>query len=642
MEKANITSILASFATMKNLFDARSYQNPYQLLSEFISYIISSNNLHSFTAVEMKNRLQDSFGFEIPEAVVKTSIKSLDFIKSENKQFVVESSVLNADPLFEEKKQAAENISTNIIDLLETFVMKKEPYNTIWSDALTQEFVGFLIDDEPKPDSRYTELISQFVLENENDATIQDALTSIREGSILYIGLNHNINETGSIKTPLTLYLGTEVLFSLYGLNGEIHKRLAHDLYEQIKLANSSDKKIFLRYFAKTKKEINDFFASAESIVAGKRFFNDTVAMKAIINGCDTVGDVKVKESDFYYVLQYSYGIMEDDKKDYYSEENDKYNLESLITDEELIDSVQFISHINKLRKGRIYNSNIDAQYFIITNSRNTLEVSKNQSERDKEENSTEFVSDYAVSVNKMTNLLWYKLGNSFGRKNYPCNVDAVLKARVVLAAHISQSVSKLYFETKSKYKAGEITEEQLAARIIALRGKTTIPEDLDTDTIEDSLDFSPEFLSRFEEEVLSNKTALEEKEKLIQTLESQNQQIITEKDNVIAEKDQILHEKDQMLHEKEKHRKSLEKELEKYRLKKEQRKKILLFIWGIIWKLLIVVFVTVIAINICKKMDSGMTTITIVCAVIDVLGILAIVWTTVKNEKGKYFPKDK
>ena len=164
MEKANITSILASFATMKNLFDARSYQNPYQLLSEFISYIISSNNLHSFTAVEMKNRLQDSFGFEIPEAVVKTSIKSLDFIKSENKQFVVESSVLNADPLFEEKKQAAENISTNIIDLLETFVMKKEPYNTIWSDALTQEFVGFLIDDEPKPDSRYTELISRSFL----------------------------------------------------------------------------------------------------------------------------------------------------------------------------------------------------------------------------------------------------------------------------------------------------------------------------------------------------------------------------------------------------------------------------------------------------------------------------------------------
>jgi len=100
MEKANITSILASFATMKNLFDARSYQNPYQLLSEFISYIISSNNLHSFTAVEMKNRLQDSFGFEIPEAVVKTSIKSLDFIKSENKQFVVgfKNSVLTTIP----------------------------------------------------------------------------------------------------------------------------------------------------------------------------------------------------------------------------------------------------------------------------------------------------------------------------------------------------------------------------------------------------------------------------------------------------------------------------------------------------------------------------------------------------------------
>ena len=36
----NPTSILASFVTMKSLVDAKQYQSPYQILAEFIQYII--------------------------------------------------------------------------------------------------------------------------------------------------------------------------------------------------------------------------------------------------------------------------------------------------------------------------------------------------------------------------------------------------------------------------------------------------------------------------------------------------------------------------------------------------------------------------------------------------------------------------
>ncbi len=43
----NSTSILASFATMKSLVDAQQYQSPYQILAEFIQYIIIKSNLHS-------------------------------------------------------------------------------------------------------------------------------------------------------------------------------------------------------------------------------------------------------------------------------------------------------------------------------------------------------------------------------------------------------------------------------------------------------------------------------------------------------------------------------------------------------------------------------------------------------------------
>ena len=294
MSSNNPTSILASFSTMKSLVDAQQYQSPYQILAEFIQYIIIKSNLHSFTAIEMKNRLFEVFGFDIPEAVVRTTVRGLQFVKTENRIYHVNQIELKDNSAFEEMKAVAEANNTDIIDLLIAFAQETDPSSAIWADALTQEFIAYLLDDHQSTAAgKYTDLIGRFILKNESDEKIQSALTAIREGSILYIGLNHNISETGSLRKPLTLFLGTEVLFSLYGYNGEIYKQLAQDLYDQIKAANVGTKRITLRYFSEVKKEIDDFFTSAELIVDGKQLLFDTVAMKAIINGCSTAGDVK-------------------------------------------------------------------------------------------------------------------------------------------------------------------------------------------------------------------------------------------------------------------------------------------------------------------------------------------------------------
>lgn len=62
-----------------------------------------------------------------------------------------------------------------------------------------------------------------------------------------------------------------------------------------------------------------------------------------------------------------------------------------------------------------------------------------------------DYANDYAVSVDRMTNILWYKLGNGFGTKNYPCNVNIVLKARTVLSATIIAAITyiAIFFEKK-------------------------------------------------------------------------------------------------------------------------------------------------------------------------------------------------
>lgn len=223
-------------------------------------------------------------------------------------------------------------------------------------------------------------------------------------------------------------------------------------------------------------------------------------------------------------------------------------------------------------------------------------------------EQAVDYACDYAVSVERLTNILWYKLGNGFGRNGYPTNVNAVLKARMLLAAKISQNVSKLYKETKAQYRAGVITEDQLASRIITLRKKPTTPEELAAETIDDSLDFSLEYLTRYEEEVKRNKEALQEKEKLLQAISNQKDRVISEKDDALAEKEQQIQEQ----HDKTA---KLEAELAEYHQRdkvKEQRRekweKTAHVIFGAIKKLAILALVVIIVAYICSKINDNYT----------------------------------
>ena len=78
---------------------------------------------------------------------------------------------------------------------------------------------------------------------------ITEYLNSVREGVILYTGLNYNIDEIGSLKRDLTLYLDMEVLFDIYGYNGEVFQRLALDLFKLARDANSKEKKGSIQIF---------------------------------------------------------------------------------------------------------------------------------------------------------------------------------------------------------------------------------------------------------------------------------------------------------------------------------------------------------------------------------------------------------
>ena len=287
VQQATATSLLASFATLKGLSDEKKYKSPYQILQEFIRYVVLTESLHSFTAIEMKRLLNEHFSFQIPEAIIKTAAKNMDGVVLNNNLYSVSADLSGQSSVFEEKKTEADEYSLSLLEDISQYISNRLAGEPINKNAVLNELIQFLVDDQPSLTNRYFELISEYIIKNEHNESIQDGLNRIREGSVLYIGLCHNINETGSISKPLRLYLSTEILFSLVGYNGIVFQQFANDFFEQVKLANSGDqKKVYLLFFSETRKEIDEFFAVAEAIAEGKAHqWLDKPAMKAITDG---------------------------------------------------------------------------------------------------------------------------------------------------------------------------------------------------------------------------------------------------------------------------------------------------------------------------------------------------------------------
>lgn len=598
-------SVLASYVTYKELYANDSYRSAYQILAEFIKYVIASEEIYSFSVPEMKKKIQDVFGFQLPIAVIKSAIKKIEYIEriQNREDYSVNRQNLKVDPKFSQYKEKAEKENSELTERLIVYVEGKRQC-VINRKELVQELIAYLLDESNG--GKYQEDISAFILDSSEDEELVKQLNAIREGSILYMGLNCNITEIGSITHDLTLYLDMEILFDIYGYNGEVFKSLADDLFSLVKEANKTSRKIKLKYFEETKREISDFFLAATEIVKTGRYIRENVAMKAIVNGCKDSTDVSDKESDFFHELQYKYGITIDDRKNYYTEADYVANLEgSYLVDEEQQLGLRHLSNINKLRKNQIYHDYTSVGYLFITETWKTLELAKKIADEfsEKQENCDDGnICRLAVDMSFLTNILWYKLNRGFGAMNYPHNLNSVVKAKIVLANFISQNVTATYNRYRKEYADGVLTAEQMAGRLLGLREKATKPEDITVENLSDNLNFDPNYLCRYEEERELQRVKLEEKEELIQQLtlsswasqeelkeakqaaESSQSRII-DQDAIIASQQAEIEEKDRLL---EKYQKE---ECEKEK-RKQRNKKIRKFAFAIFWRILVVIVI--------------------------------------------------
>lgn len=637
MLKNNVTSrTLAAYAVLKALTDSEEYRSQYAILFEFIKYIIAQHKLRSFFLVDIQNYLSEDFGFTIPQAAIKTALKHAEGYKKQGEHYLTEVMPIENEH-FNCLHANAERDNRRVIDSL--FEYASTISTEIRQDYLEEAFVRYLIDDSYSPGKPYLEIISNFLIQNESNTEYRRQIEEIREGSILYCGLTYNMSEIGSITEELTLFLDTEILFNIAGYNGAIYQQLTEDLLTLVEMANKGQKKIKLRYFREVKDEIDSFFRSAEFTVTGKGDLVQRTAMRAIVNGCFSISEVRAKQADFYHNLQSAYGIVLDERDDYYSETNYIYNIESVPDgferDEKSFEAVKYISHINVLRKGFQTEDYTKCRYLLVTQTRRVQEMA-NAIQRERE-------CCHSLPTSVITNILWFKLGCWVNKKGYPANVDVIYKAKEIISTTLSNSISQAYEQIKEQYRKGEITEEQLSGRIVMFRERIQPPENITAENMEELLDISPEAIERFEQGIKSNQLKLAEKEEIIARLtdvdkERQKKEAKLQENLAQAtiEKEKLVNElavKNQDLVAKDRTIQDQNIELDRYRQDEinrkkrvERRKQNISFAAGILLVLVITAGAVCLVSSVLRKMLPEYYAA--INLVIDVFGIAAAAWS--------------
>lgn len=498
----NESKVLATYCTYKTLYEQK--KDAYDIVAGFIKYAVEKDKSREYSLIDISNLVIKEFGLNIPDYVIKTALKRLSFIKKYGQMYFVTLEEYKLQSDFSDIQNVSLQHAKLVFAQLDEYAEENIPEikgdkNNEKIQNLYTCFFKYLVDE--RVDDKMATYISKFTMKCKSDT--RDIIDSMRAGHILYWGLKNNdhLDEISSWKTPLTLFLDMEILFHIAGYNGIIYKRLADELLSLIKDVNKKQKYISLRYFTSTKESIERFFAAAENKYRSMEApLEQSTAMEEILNGCQMCSDILDKKSDFFRLLARN-SIIEDNYKDYYSRDLCQYNLEGIdISDEKyhsicnrneekvkLEERIKMISHINKRRRGEIFTDYKDCKYLLLTGTNDTLNIAKEiVNEEAKKEGINRPCIPYAVNMNTLTNVIWYRLSSKLKTTHlYPSNISSILKAQVVLSSLLGKSISKLYEDTAIQYKNKEISKEDCISRIINYKNEERLPENINEENVD-------------------------------------------------------------------------------------------------------------------------------------------------------------
>lgn len=485
-KKISDSNLLASLAVFRQLQESGKSIN--DILNEFIVDIIKTNGLYSFSSKEVNSLLNETYDFQIPDAVVALSLKKIDALTNKNGLFTInDSSKLDSFNIEKQKNLNSEKHILLISQLHEYIELKN---NKKLSDKdkndIEHALSNFILDN--RVDNGYSDFISAFIIENKNNVEFINTWDTIREGVVLYTGLKYNPNlQTKIWNTNLTIYVNMEIIFHFAGYNGTLYKTLIDDLHSLIKEINAKQKYIHLKYLPETKNEIESFFYSAENIINKGSTAIVRPAMRDIINGCKCSADILIKKEKLFILLSTS-GIIEENVEDIYKTENHKFN----ITTSELYDKYQEVDDIEDITKKLNYisikrgereqNNFENIGYILLTESRHINLVAWDETIKEQGQ------VPLATNMQFLTNKFWFKLNKGFGQKDCPISFKITTKAQILLSSHLTEKIKNSYVELQQQIENGFITEDIALKVLCELKTRSKLPEELQDENMNDIL----------------------------------------------------------------------------------------------------------------------------------------------------------
>lgn len=563
-------NLLASVALFSELYNNENYNNITDILGEFIKGVIVTENKWTINSLELKHLLEKIYDFNIPEGVIRTTVKNRlrKIISVENGHYVFKNSIKEDFNKINEAYNSIRERQNKIVSQLISYVEKQEN-NTISEQEqglLIENFNKYLLDNGVT--EKYSKYISAFIISNQNKNNFTNDLNLIKEGIILYQGIRYtsDINELGKWKTELDIYLSLEHLFNAVGFNGVLYKQIFDDFYNLVYEINSTnnsrrgEKLIELRYFEETKDEIDSFFQTAEKILNGHLPLDTTKpAMKAILDGCKNLSDIKRKKVQFETELNLK-GIS---LKEFKTTSIYKYT-DFVVDDENVLEELKKVAE----SKNRSFDENLCRQFFKIFTKINYLRGGESKTKFEKigsiyitgnrfglflaHNNKVKFEDNdipFAKDIDYITSTFWFKLKKGFNKNStIPKSFDIVTKAQIIISSQLNQTVLQEYQKLQKQLKEGILTIEDAKKLSYELREKPNKPEEITIETIDNSLNFLTND-SYFEDLQRENM----QKELLLKEISIQNKELLDE-----------LKKRDELEKRKEEAKKEEENELNK------------------------------------------------------------------------------
>ncbi len=518
MNKKNNSDLLLSLAVFKKLYDEE--MDIYQIISSFIKCQLKDQKT-DFGLVDITNKVNNEYGFDIPQAVIKASlhkIKQDGFLELSDKNYKVIKQI-STELEIKKDSNLARQQKQNVIDKIEKHLKDKDAKYT----DIEKSLENYILNKQDDIDTH----INACIIENSRNEDFVNALNDIKYGLVLYEGISYGIEDINPKKwAEKIVFLDTEILFYLAGYNGELFKQIANDFLSLVKIVNKNKRIIKLRFLEVTKKQVDGIFYVTELIISGnKRQEQSNEAVRYILDSCKggSASDIVIKKTEFYDLLSKKGIKLYEDNIDYNNEQNHKNNLSIDCNLPDFDDSdhtrIKQLNIVNILRGNNTHTTLYKTNVLFVTQTNATIQFSIEH----KKENGG---FPLALRLFDITNQLWIKTNKGLSnRDDLPATFDIRNKARIALSHSLEKKVSEEYDNIKN---TENIEENSVIDKVAELKKLNLTPDDINEKNcgeIEDIIIYS-EKINEYYEEKAYYKGESEKKDKRIEELEVQ-----TEKD---------------------------------------------------------------------------------------------------------------